>query len=172
MAFRHRRLALLLLAGLGAGCESSLSKDLDEFCRVINEVNAKETSLTATDKLGKIDERKAEFQHPLPVGSVNVWERLGQLSGDEKYKYILAVARSEGKNNWTCAPYGKLVNQAEFEKQAKETREKEKAEAEAKAQADAAAQAEAAKAAAAKPAKHDKAAAPAKTSSKKKKKKH
>lgn len=158
-------IAVSLFAVLGSGCESSLVKDLDDFCKIVAEVD-RDRGLTTAQKLEKIDSRKAEYARPQPAGTPVVWEKLPELTGEDKYKHLLAAAQHEGNNKWSCSSYKRLVNMAEFERIAHETAEKEKA---AKAEAEkAAAEAKPGEVAAADPAKATK---PERASKKKKKKK-
>lgn len=140
---------------LALACSSSpLVKELEDFCRVVNEVD-RQASMSPEDKLSKITARKTEFVHAASPKPDSVWAKLDQAPADQRYGMLTSAAQSAGKSDWSCKVYDRIVKQAEAARLIREQRERDEKEKQA-----------AAAAAAAEPKKEEPAPAPAKKTKK------
>jgi hypothetical protein len=106
-------------------CSNPQSEDLDNFCKVVNEVNRDSSLPTAEAKLAKIGERIAEYSK----GGADAWKKLSASPTDKKYGLLLDSAKSIGKGDYKCSGYERLLATVAVEENAKKLAEQPKPDA-------------------------------------------
>lgn len=115
MLYDQRVYALASFALTVAGCTPTFPEDLDHFCRIVNEADS-EPSLTAAEKLARINARRDEYARTPLLETRDNWRDAEKFEGADKYQYLVAAAKQSGRPDWKCPNYGKLLNAEQLEK--------------------------------------------------------
>ncbi len=120
-------LGILSAAG-GVACSNPQGEDLDNFCKVVNDVNRDSNLPSAESKLAKISERSAEYTKAGSSGA-KLWSDLAAAPNDKKYGVLIDGAKAIGKNDYQCRGYEKLLATMSVEEEAKKKALEEKPDA-------------------------------------------
>ncbi|MBI2374499.1 MAG: hypothetical protein HYV07_10940 [Deltaproteobacteria bacterium] len=110
----------------------TLTADLEAFCKVAQEAD-RDASMSAEDKLKKVDARGAEYKRAIQKPGEDVWGKLAVAPLDKKHSVLVAAGEAAGKKGWHCTAYERMVSTVVAQQLLKQQKEEQERAAAAEA---------------------------------------